>query len=85
MFEIDARGFSRSEPVILVKKAIEDGEEIIEVKVRGDFARDNVIRMAESLGCSTSQEEMEGHFLVRIEAGQGRKIRLSRSRWSKRA
>lgn len=47
---IDVRGFSCPQPVLLVKKEIEAGENKITVTADEPVARDNVKRLAENHG-----------------------------------
>lgn len=47
---IDVRGFSCPQPVLLVKKEIEAGENEITVTADESVARDNVKRLAENHG-----------------------------------
>ncbi|MDO8886455.1 sulfurtransferase-like selenium metabolism protein YedF [Candidatus Oleimmundimicrobium sp.] len=69
MEKIDARGLACPQPVILTKKAIEAGAKQIKVLVSGDIARDNVKRMAEKLGCSTSYEKKEDYWQLNVKSG----------------
>jgi tRNA 2-thiouridine synthesizing protein A len=60
--EVDARGLSCPQPVILAKKAINDGKFPIEVIVDTVTARENVRRMAENSGCKIQVEETGDEF-----------------------
>ena len=51
--EVDARGLSCPEPVILARKAVKAGSFPIEVLVDTVTSRDNVKRAVEKLGCNT--------------------------------
>jgi len=66
--EIDARGLACPEPVMLAKKAIDEGGNCV-IVVDNEAARDNVCRMAKSQGCTAKVEEGEGIFSVYITAG----------------
>jgi selenium metabolism protein YedF len=68
--EIDARGLNCPEPVMLAKKAIEDGGDCV-IIVDNEAARDNVCRMAKSQGCTANVEEGENTFSIHITAGKG--------------
>jgi selenium metabolism protein YedF len=68
--EIDARGLNCPEPVMLAKKAIEDGGDCV-IIVDNEAARDNVCRMAKSQGCTAKVEEGENTFSIHITAGKG--------------
>jgi tRNA 2-thiouridine synthesizing protein A len=60
--EVDARGLSCPQPVILAKKAINDCKFPIEVIVDTVTARENVRRMAENSGCKIQVEETGEEF-----------------------
>jgi TusA-related sulfurtransferase len=68
--KIDARGLSCPQPVVLVKKAIDNlakGE--IEVWVDTVTSRENVSRLARNAGFQISVEEKEGEFLLKLFKG----------------
>ena len=68
--QVDARGLSCPEPVLLTKQAIESLEAgTLEVLVDTATSRDNVTRMATHLGCSVETEEAGGEFRLRITKG----------------
>lgn len=71
--EIDARGLKCPKPVILTRKALEEGSDTLEVLVDNEAARDNVRRFAEKAGCSVSVKEMEGYYSIEIK-GAGAKL-----------
>ncbi len=71
MFEVDVRGLACPLPVMAVKKAIEEGELEILVRVDSAGARDNVIRLAQSRGFSHSLEEKEGEFQITLRKEGG--------------
>ena len=65
--EVDARGLACPQPVVLTKKALEDiPEGEILVLVDTENARDNVVRLAESQGCTAMSTEAAGSFTVAI-------------------
>jgi selenium metabolism protein YedF len=66
--EIDARGLSCPQPVILTKKALQDHSEIV-VIVDNETAQENVKRMALSQGCEVTIERREGDILLAISKG----------------
>lgn len=68
--EIDARGLACPEPVMLAKRAIDEGGDCV-IIVDNEAARDNVCRMAKSQGCTAKVEEGEGIFSIHITAGEG--------------
>lgn len=51
---VDARGFSCPQPVIMARKAIQEGEFPFDILVETVTSRDNVYRTAEKSGCSTN-------------------------------
>ena len=57
--QVDARGLSCPQPVVLARKAIETGEFPIEVLVETVTSRENVRRAAEKAGCTVQVEEVE--------------------------
>jgi tRNA 2-thiouridine synthesizing protein A len=60
--EIDARGLSCPQPVILAKKAIDKGTFPVEVTVDTVTARENVCRLAENSGCKIQVEKTGDDF-----------------------
>jgi tRNA 2-thiouridine synthesizing protein A len=60
--EVDARGLSCPQPVILTKKAIDNGKFPVEVVVDTVTARENVRRLAENSGCKIQVEETGDEF-----------------------
>ena len=63
---VDARGFSCPQPVIMTRKAIQDGQFPIEVLVETVTSRENVRRAAEKLDCQVEVEEMGEEFKLTI-------------------
>lgn len=59
---VDARGLSCPQPVILARKAIQEGEFPIEVWVETVTSRENVRRASERLGCTVVVEDAGGEF-----------------------
>ncbi len=64
---VDARGLSCPQPVLLARKAMEEGEFPIEVLVDTGTSRDNVSRVAQKAGFKVRVEERGEGFVVRIE------------------
>jgi tRNA 2-thiouridine synthesizing protein A len=60
--EVDARGLSCPQPVILAKKAIDDGKFPVEINVDTVTARENVRRLAENSGCKIQVEDTGEDF-----------------------
>ena len=63
---VDARGFSCPQPVILTRRAIQDGQFPIEVLVETVTSRENVRRAAEKLDCQVEVEGMGDEFKLTI-------------------
>jgi tRNA 2-thiouridine synthesizing protein A len=63
---VDARGFSCPQPVILTRRAIQEGQFPIEVLVETVTSRENVRRASQKLGCQVAVEEMEDEFKLTI-------------------
>ena len=51
---VDARGFSCPQPVIMARKAIQEGQFPFDLLVETVTSRDNVCRMAEKTGYTVS-------------------------------
>ena len=64
---VDARGLSCPQPVLLAKKAIDAGRFPVEVLVDTVTSRENVRRMAEGAGCKVRIEEMGDEFTLTIQ------------------
>ena len=64
--QVDARGLSCPQPVILARKAIQAGAFPIEVRVDTATSRENVRRMAEKAGCQVQVEEEADEFKLTI-------------------
>ena len=60
--QVDARGFSCPQPVIMARKAIREGEFPIEVLVETVTSRENVRRMAEKVGVQVEAQEAGDEF-----------------------
>ena len=66
---IDARGLTCPQPVVLVKKALEEVDELIMI-VDNDTARKNVSRLARKEGCDIDIDEKgEGIYLHLVRSG----------------
>jgi len=63
---VDASGLSCPEPVILARKAIQQGQFPIRVLVDTGTSRDNVSRMAQSAGCKVAVEDTDGGFILTL-------------------
>lgn len=60
--EVDARGLSCPQPVILARKAIDVAKFPIHVLVDTVTSRENVRRMAEKAGCKVEVQEAGDEF-----------------------
>ena len=64
--QVDARGLSCPQPVILSKQAIQAGQFPIDVLVDSATSRENVRRMAEKAGCKVRIEEVGSEFKMEL-------------------
>ena len=60
--QVDARGFSCPQPVIMARKAIRQGEFPIEMLEETVTSRENVRRMAEKAGVQVEVQEAGDEF-----------------------
>lgn len=63
---VDARGFSCPQPVIMTRKAIQEGQFPIEVLVETVTSRENVRRAAERAGLHVHVEQVGDEFKLTI-------------------
>ena len=66
MKEIDARGLSCPQPVIMTKQAMESGENEYLVLVDNEASKENVTRYAEHQGYNVAVSENDGEFTLSI-------------------
>lgn len=66
MKQLDARGLSCPEPVIMVRKAIESGETACQILLDSPTAKENVTRYAEHQGCRVECREAAGEYELSI-------------------
>ena len=64
--QVDARGLSCPQPVILARKAIQEGVFPIEVLVETVTSRENVRRMAEKQGLKVAVEPSGDEWLLKL-------------------
>jgi tRNA 2-thiouridine synthesizing protein A len=65
--QIDARGLSCPQPVVLVKRAMDKmGKGTLEVLVDTVTSRENVFRLARSAGFQVMVEERAGEILLKL-------------------
>lgn len=64
--QVDARGRSCPEPVLLTKKAVESCPEGVQVMVDNTTARDNVTRFAKNAGYQVSVEQRGSEYILTL-------------------
>ena len=64
MKEVDARGLSCPEPVIMAKKALKESPDGIDIHVDNVASKENVSRYLEAMGCKVSVKEGDGEWLI---------------------
>ncbi|HHU22805.1 MAG TPA: preprotein translocase subunit TatB [Clostridiales bacterium] len=64
--KIDARGLSCPEPVILLRRALENKPDICEISVDNAAARENCARYAKYAGYKTEIIENDGGWTLRL-------------------
>lgn len=64
--QVDARGYSCPQPVIMARNAIQEGEFPIEILVETVTSRQNVRRASEKLGCHVTMEEVGNEFKLTL-------------------
>ena len=64
--QVDARGFSCPQPVIMARKAVNEGKFPIEVLVETVTSRENVRRASEKMGCAVLVEELGDEFKLTL-------------------
>lgn len=67
MKQIDTCGLSCPQPVLMTKKMLESNKEGGEIIVDNQTARENVVRMAESMGYNVTVEVKEDTFVIRAK------------------
>jgi TusA-related sulfurtransferase len=67
MKEVDARGLSCPQPVILATKAIKESEFPFAVLVDTVTSRENVTRIAKKKGCSVESTAQDGDFRLVVK------------------
>lgn len=64
--QIDARGRSCPEPVLLTKKAVEKNPEGIQVLVDNATARENITRFGKNAGYQVEVKEINDDYLLTL-------------------
>ena len=67
MERVDARGLSCPEPVILTRKALQNGGNAYEILVDNVTSRENVTRFAEHAGYTVSVSEKDGEYTLALK------------------
>jgi TusA-related sulfurtransferase len=62
---IDARGLSCPQPVVLVDRAIADGNTDLEILVDNEVARENITRLATRRGLKTDARREGSDMVIR--------------------
>lgn len=62
---IDARGLSCPQPVVLVDRAVQDGNTDLEILVNNEVSRENVLRMAARRGLKTDVRQEGTDIVIR--------------------
>lgn len=62
---IDARGLSCPQPVVLVNRAIAEGNTDLEIIVDNEVSRENVTRMATKRGLKTDAQQEGTDIVIR--------------------
>lgn len=67
MTQLDARGLSCPEPVIMVQKAMLKNDSAYEIIVDNAASRENVTRFAEHKGYKVSVQEQSGEYTLTMK------------------
>jgi tRNA 2-thiouridine synthesizing protein A len=62
--QIDARGMSCPQPVLMTKKALKDNPEVLEIRVDNNTAKGNVERFLKSAGYAFETENQDGNYVI---------------------
>jgi len=62
---IDARGLSCPQPVVLVNKAVAEGNTDLEIIVNNEVSRENVTRLATKRGLKTDARQEGSDIVIR--------------------
>ena len=64
--QVDARGLSCPQPVVLTQKAIKEGNDKIEVIVNNVVSKENVMRTVNNYGMKSEIREVGDDFIITI-------------------
>ena len=67
MKQLDARGLSCPEPVLLIRQAMQSGDACYEMVVDNHAARENVSRDAEHLGYAVTVRQEGGDYTLTMQ------------------
>ncbi len=70
--QINAKGLECPKPVLLAKKALDEGNDVVEILVDNAIAVENLTRLAQSGGRDMKSMAVEGGFSVTISGGNGK-------------
>ncbi|SHK04534.1 sulfurtransferase-like selenium metabolism protein YedF [Tepidibacter formicigenes] len=69
--EVDARGLACPQPVIKTKKELDKIKEgIVTTLVDNEIAKENVLKLANSMNCSAKYYEKDGTFYIEMNKGK---------------
>lgn len=66
---IDARGLSCPQPVLLVTRALEEGDTDLEILVDNEVSKENVLRLVARRGLKANTEPAGTDIVIRTEKG----------------
>ena len=66
MKTVDARGLTCPQPVLLTKKALEEGEKEFEVLVSSEIPKENVKKFCNNLNCEISETKVTDGWKLRV-------------------
>ena len=69
MKTVDARGLACPEPVLLTKRAVDEGEKIFDVLVDDEIPLENIKRFCDSYNCSLTEVRTADHWKLTITHG----------------
>lgn len=68
---VDARGLSCPQPVILTKKAFDEGVNVVITLVDNEAARENVTRFGQSLNCQVDVAKEDNYYRITMARQEG--------------
>ena len=74
---VDARGKACPQPVILTKKAADEGNLDLEIIVDNDISKMNVIKFGTSLGFQSKEEVLKDGIYIRLTKESGNALNIS--------